>query len=84
MIKIKSKDIDENLIKHYGVEIIDVQTTIDEEGNEHIVEIEGDFYYIKQIETGIEYEEAIDLKPCKYTYVVTDKKIEEEEMNVEV
>ena len=82
MIKIKSKDINENLIKHYGVEIIDVQTTIDEEGNERIVEIEGDFYYIKQIETGIEYAEAIDVIPCRYTYSVTDKKIEEEEMNV--
>jgi hypothetical protein len=82
MIKIKSKDINENLIKHYGVEIIDIQTTIDEEGNEHIVEIEGDFYYIKQIETGIEYEEAIDIIPCKYTYMVTDKKIEKEKIDV--
>ena len=84
MIKIKSKDINENLIKHYGVEIIDVQTTIDEEGNEHIVEIEGDFYYIKQIETGIEYDEAIDVMPCRYTYVVTDKKIEEEDEDVDI
>lgn len=41
-------------------------------------------YYIKQVETGIEYEEAIDVIPCRYTYVVTNKKIEEEEMDVEV
>jgi hypothetical protein len=29
------------------------------------------------VETGIEYEEAIDVIPCRYTYVVTNKKIEE-------
>jgi hypothetical protein len=37
----------------------------------------GNRYYIKQVETGIEYEEAIDVIPCRYTYVVTDKKIED-------
>lgn len=37
----------------------------------------GNKYYIKQVETGIIYEEAIDIIPCRYTYVVTDKKIEE-------
>ena len=35
-------------------------------------------YYIKQVETGVEYSEAIDVFPCKYTYVATDKKIEEQ------
>ena len=42
--------------------------------------------YIKQVETGLEYDEAIDIgvyqngyKPLKYTYVETDKTIEEEE-----
>ena len=40
---------------------------------------QGNKYHILQIETGIEYDEAIDVIPCKYTYVVTDKKIEEEE-----
>lgn len=38
---------------------------------------QGNKYYIKQVETGIEYEEAIDVIPCRYTYVVTNKKIEE-------
>ena len=38
---------------------------------------QGNRYYIKQVETGIEYSEAVDVYPCKYTYVVTDKKIEE-------
>ena len=31
-----------------------------------------------QKETGIEYSEAIDIVPCKYTYTETDKEIEEE------
>ena len=34
-------------------------------------------YKIKQIETGIIYDEAVDLYPCKYTYVATDALIEE-------
>ena len=40
--------------------------------------------YIKQVETGLEYDEAIDIgekvgenyKPTKYTYKETDKEIE--------
>jgi hypothetical protein len=40
---------------------------------------QGNRYYIKQVETGNEYEEAVDLIPCRYSYVVTDKKIEEVE-----
>ena len=49
--------------------------------------------YIKQVETGFEYDEAIDIgekvgenyKPTKYTYEETDKEIEvEEELKVEV
>ena len=49
--------------------------------------------YIKQVETGLEYDEAIDIgekvgedyKPTKYTYVETDKEIKvEEELKVEV
>lgn len=43
--------------------------------------------YIRQVETGLEYIEAIDIgdligseyKPSKYTYEETDKPIEEEE-----
>lgn len=42
--------------------------------------------YIKQVETGLEYDVAIDVaelingnyQPQKYTYVETDKEIEEE------
>lgn len=39
----------------------------------------GARYYIKQVETGIEYDEAVDIIPCKYTYIETSKKIEKSE-----
>ena len=32
---------------------------------------------ILQVETGIEYEEAVDVLPCRYTYEETSKCIEE-------
>lgn len=34
---------------------------------------------IRQIETGVEYEEAVDTVPCRYTYEETDISIEEEQ-----
>lgn len=34
-------------------------------------------FIIRQIETGNEYYEAIDIVPCPFTYEETDKKIEE-------
>lgn len=37
----------------------------------------GNKYYIKQVETGFEYYEAVDVYPCRYTYKATDKIIEE-------
>ena len=49
--------------------------------------------YIRQVETGLEYNEAIDIgekvgedyKPTKYTYEETDKEIKvEEELKAEV
>ena len=45
---------------------------------------QGNRYYIKQVETGIIYPEAIDVIPCRYTYSVTDKKIEEEDEDVDI
>jgi hypothetical protein len=33
-------------------------------------------FYIKQVETGVEYEEAIDVENAPYTYVETEKVIE--------
>lgn len=34
---------------------------------------------IRQIETGIVYEEAVDVTPCRYTYEETDEPIENDE-----
>lgn len=39
----------------------------------------GEKFYILQVETGLEYSEAVDVYPCRYTYKATDKKIEEPE-----
>ena len=35
--------------------------------------------YIRQVETGVEYSEAIDVEDAPYTYEETDKDIEIEE-----
>ena len=35
--------------------------------------------FIRQVETGIEYAEAIDILPCKYTYEEMEKPIVQEE-----
>ena len=43
-------------------------------------DINGNKYYIRQVETNEIYEEAIDVIPCRYIYVVTDKKIEDSEI----
>ena len=34
---------------------------------------------VKQVETGIVYDEAIDLIPCKYTYEETNQQLQAEE-----
>lgn len=40
-------------------------------------------FYIKQVETGVVYDEAIDVESVNYTYVETDEKIiNEGEQNV--
>ena len=38
-------------------------------------------FYILQVETGIKYDEAYDVIPCRYTYEETSEKIEAEEIN---
>ena len=40
---------------------------------------QGVKYYIKQVETGVEYSEAVDVLPCRYSYVVTDKVVRNDE-----
>lgn len=53
---------------------------IDDKFIKHYAEDEqGNKYYIKQIETDVEYAEAVDILPCRYSYVATDKQIEEYE-----
>ena len=36
----------------------------------------GKRYYVLQVETGVEYDEAVDLYPCRYTYKATKKPLE--------
>lgn len=36
---------------------------------------------IRQIETGILYEDAVDYVPCRYTYEETTQKIPQQELN---
>lgn len=36
-----------------------------------------------QVETGIKYGEAVDLVPCRYTYVETDEPVETDEELIE-
>ena len=33
--------------------------------------------YIRQVETGREYPSAVDVIPCRYTYVETEREIDE-------
>jgi hypothetical protein len=40
---------------------------------------QGVRYYIRQVETGVEYDEAVDILPCRYTYVVTEKVVQDDE-----
>ena len=32
--------------------------------------------FIRQLETGVEYAEAVDVVPCRYTYEETEREIE--------
>ena len=49
------------------------------DNNENLIRHYSDAgFTIRQIETGEEYGEAIDLYPCKYTYEETDTPIEDE------
>lgn len=60
--------------------IIEQKPYIDENGtiHENLVKHYSDKgVYIRQVETGAEYSEAVDVEPCRYTYEETDKPIEE-------
>lgn len=45
------------------------------EGGARIRRYSNEGYYIRQIETGEIYEDAVDVVPCRYTYEETDEKI---------
>lgn len=60
--------------------IIKEQPYIDENGTKHknlVKHYSDQGMYIRQVETGTEYSEAVDVIPCRYTYEETDKPIEE-------
>lgn len=58
---------------------IDADGVVKENLEKHYAEDEnGVRFYILQLPTCIEYEEAIDVVPCRYTYKVTDKPVEVE------
>lgn len=62
MIYLHDEQISDKLVRHWASE--------SETGGEAT-------HYIRQTETGIEYSEAVDVLPCRYTYEATDKKIEQ-------
>ena len=39
-------------------------------------------FKIRQIETGIIYDDAVDIVPCPYTYEETDKPIEDDSAEI--
>lgn len=51
---------------------------VEEKLNERLVKHYSDKgMKIKQVETGLVYDEAIDLIPCEFTYEETDDRIDE-------
>lgn len=66
MIYLHESPYNETLVRHWANEIA-------ENGTE---DFEKATYKIKQVETGIVYSEAVDVVPCRYSYEVTDEKIE--------
>lgn len=54
-----------------------------EQINDRIRHFSDEGFYIKQVETGIVYEDAVDVIPCPYTYTETDELIPTEEPTLE-
>lgn len=55
-----------------------IKTKLFKIGNRDMQKTYSEAFKIRQIETGIIYDEAIDVLPCRYTYEETDMPIEEE------
>ena len=54
---------------------------IEEKISDELVRYKSDQgLYIRQVETGIEYAEAVDVIPCRYTYEETEREIERREI----
>ena len=51
--------------------------------NTRVYHYSDEHFKIMQIETGILYDDAIDVVPCRFTYEETDIPIEEPEEDVE-
>ena len=54
-----------------------------EDGINLYITYSDESYYIRQIETGAIYSEAIDVENSSYTYEETDELIEKENLEVE-
>lgn len=55
-----------------------IKTELFKIGNRDMQKTYSETFKIRQIETGIIYDEAVDVLPCRYTYEETDMPIEEE------
>ena len=64
-LKVQRPFIDAN-----GVERVNLEKHYAEDEN-------GVKYKVKQLETGIIYDEAVDLVPCRYTYEATEEQVEQ-------
>ena len=54
---------------------------VEEKLNERLVKhYSNDGMKIKQVETGLVYDEAVDLIPCQYTYEETNESAEQDEL----
>ena len=69
MVYLHEAPYEEKFIRHWANESVSAK---DEIGT----------HCIRQVETGIEYSEAVDIIPCRYTYEATDNPIEKNEMEV--
>lgn len=63
MIYLHEQQLDDRLVRHWASD--------SETGGEAT-------HYLRQVETGILYSEAVDVIPCRYTYEATETPIEEE------
>lgn len=68
MIYLHEKQLSERLVRHWAS---------DSENGEEAT------HYIRQIETGILYSDAIDTLPCRYTYEATEIPIEKDTEAIE-